>query len=83
MITKFDTVEPHLLTGKPRLQEIARILALGILRLHNRNQTQLQPEIQQNLSPERDTGEQILKKPPVSLDFVNVQSEGFSMFNSN
>ena len=62
MITKFDLTEPHLLTGKPRLQEIARILGLGILRLHNRAQMQLQPGLQQSLSPNRDTSQNNTQK---------------------
>ena len=45
-----DITDPHLLTGKARVQEIGRILAKGILRMQARQQGQMV-----SLSPKRDS----------------------------
>ena len=72
-----DTTDPHLLKGKARIQEIGKILALGILRMQVRKQNQI--KLTASLSPKRDSSARMQKNLKYSLDFKSLQSEDASI----
>ena len=63
-----DIRDPHLLTGKARIQEIGKILAIGILRMQARKQNQI--KLTDSLSSKRDSKEKVISYDPCNSSII-------------